>query len=196
MGTVKVTNIEPIADNGTVTLGGSGDTIALASGTKLTGHGQYVVEKIDDYTYSTNVSLSGGGSAYLDIAGGNTINFTPTSTNDVIYLTGGNNIRISGASMGAGLGFTQGTSSTLSSSDTIVKRTGRYSSAYTTGMPYIHSNLHAVITGLTADTTYYFDMFGQVYHASTGSVYFNYAGTETSDNARHYVIGKHYKYIG
>jgi len=32
MGTVKVTNIEPIADNGTVTLGGSGDTIVTGSG--------------------------------------------------------------------------------------------------------------------------------------------------------------------
>jgi len=32
MGTVKVTNIEPIADNGTVTLGGSGDTIAQGTG--------------------------------------------------------------------------------------------------------------------------------------------------------------------
>jgi len=39
MGTVKVTNIEPIADNGTVTLGGSGDTITLGSGAtnSLTG---------------------------------------------------------------------------------------------------------------------------------------------------------------
>ena len=34
MGTIKATNIEPIADNGTVTLGSSGDTFALGSGTK------------------------------------------------------------------------------------------------------------------------------------------------------------------
>tara|TARA_Y100000004_G_scaffold175983_1_gene216065 strand:+ start:281 stop:838 length:558 start_codon:yes stop_codon:yes gene_type:complete len=34
MGTIKATNIEPIADNGTVTLGSSGDTFALASGAK------------------------------------------------------------------------------------------------------------------------------------------------------------------
>tara|TARA_R100001480_G_scaffold64301_2_gene76508 strand:- start:518 stop:1066 length:549 start_codon:yes stop_codon:yes gene_type:complete len=32
MGTIKTTNIEPIADNGTVTLGSSGDTFALGSG--------------------------------------------------------------------------------------------------------------------------------------------------------------------
>jgi len=32
MGTIKTTNIEPIADNGTVTLGSSGDTFSLGSG--------------------------------------------------------------------------------------------------------------------------------------------------------------------
>ena len=34
MGTIKTTNIEPIADNGTVTLGSSGDTFSLGSGVK------------------------------------------------------------------------------------------------------------------------------------------------------------------
>ena len=32
MGTIKTTNIEPIADNGTITLGSSGDTFTLGSG--------------------------------------------------------------------------------------------------------------------------------------------------------------------
>jgi len=36
MGTIKATNIEPIADNGTVTLGSSGDTFTLASGVTQT----------------------------------------------------------------------------------------------------------------------------------------------------------------
>jgi len=39
MGTVKVTNIEPIADNGTVTLGGSGDTIVTGSGVTANSFG-------------------------------------------------------------------------------------------------------------------------------------------------------------
>ena len=34
MGTIKATNIEPIADNGTVTLGSSGDQFTLATGAK------------------------------------------------------------------------------------------------------------------------------------------------------------------
>ena len=32
MGTIKATNVEPIADNGTVTLGSSGDTFTVPSG--------------------------------------------------------------------------------------------------------------------------------------------------------------------
>ena len=39
MGTIKTTNIEPIADNGTVTLGSSGDTITVPSGVTLTNSG-------------------------------------------------------------------------------------------------------------------------------------------------------------
>ena len=37
MGTIKATNIEPIADNGTVTLGSSGDTITAPTGVTVGG---------------------------------------------------------------------------------------------------------------------------------------------------------------
>ena len=37
MGTIKTTNIEPIADNGTVTLGSSGDTFTVPSGVTVAG---------------------------------------------------------------------------------------------------------------------------------------------------------------
>jgi hypothetical protein len=37
MGTIKATNIEPIADNGTVTLGSSGDTLTVPSGVTVAG---------------------------------------------------------------------------------------------------------------------------------------------------------------
>ena len=39
MGTIKTTNIEPIADNGTVTLGSSGDTFTVPSGVTITNNG-------------------------------------------------------------------------------------------------------------------------------------------------------------
>ena len=37
MGTIKATNIEPIADNGTVTLGSSGDTLTVPTGVTVAG---------------------------------------------------------------------------------------------------------------------------------------------------------------
>ena len=37
MGTIKTTNIEPIANNGTVTLGSSGDTFTVPSGVTVAG---------------------------------------------------------------------------------------------------------------------------------------------------------------
>ena len=37
MGTIKATNIEPIADNGTVTLGSSGDTLTVPTGVTVSG---------------------------------------------------------------------------------------------------------------------------------------------------------------
>ena len=39
MGTIKATNIEPIADNGTVTLGSSGDTFTIPSGVTMVNNG-------------------------------------------------------------------------------------------------------------------------------------------------------------
>ena len=57
MGTVKVTNIEPIADNGTVTLGSSGDTIDLSTATnKLapnTGQLRFIASTTNQTTLTT-----------------------------------------------------------------------------------------------------------------------------------------------
>ena len=39
MGTIKATNIEPIANNGTVTLGSSGDTFTVPAGVTITNSG-------------------------------------------------------------------------------------------------------------------------------------------------------------
>ena len=76
----------------------------------------------------------------------NTINFTPTSTNDIIFLMIQilYNIQI--------LGFTQGTSSTLSSSDTKIAVTGQHSEYNTASALYSISNIQATVTGLSAST--------------------------------------------
>ena len=64
MGTIKATNIEPIADNGTVTLGSSGDTIAVGSGVTANGFGiggaeQYILtSKYEINSADTNEVLT------------------------------------------------------------------------------------------------------------------------------------------
>jgi len=65
MGTVKVTNIEPIADNGTVTLGGSGDTITLGSGATVTGNGLVGITEADQWRLSANYSYTTTGTVDL-----------------------------------------------------------------------------------------------------------------------------------
>jgi len=56
MGTVKVTNIEPIANNGTVTLGGSGDTITLGSGATVTGNGLVGITEADQWRLTADIT--------------------------------------------------------------------------------------------------------------------------------------------
>ena len=54
MGTIKTTNIEPIADNGTVTLGSSGDQFTLATGAKSS----FLYPAFEAYL-SSNQTISG-----------------------------------------------------------------------------------------------------------------------------------------
>ena len=56
MGTIKTTNIEPIADNGTVTLGSSGDTFTLGSGVKQSNmlYPSFFVRKIDNQSLASD----------------------------------------------------------------------------------------------------------------------------------------------
>ena len=68
MGTIKTTNIEPIADNGTVTLGSSGDTFTVPSGVTVnmssatqTGVGGANTPSFDARASSNQTGLTSGG---------------------------------------------------------------------------------------------------------------------------------------
>ena len=61
MGTIKATNIEPIADNGTVTLGSSGDQFTLATGAKSS-----FLYPAFDANMSDNQELTNGVTAKLN----------------------------------------------------------------------------------------------------------------------------------
>ena len=199
MSKLETNTIDTVSGTNTLTIGSSNtSTIAFKSGASFTGLGNYAIQKIDKYTYGTEVNIANTASTYSDIAGGNTINFTPTSTNDIIFLIGQNTLQYS-ATNGAGLGFTQGTSSTLSSSDTKIAVTGQHSEYNTASALYSISNIQATVTGLSASTTYYFDMHGVVYYGGgTQFTKFNKVSipSGTGADAMHSVIGIHYKYIG
>ena len=153
MSKLETNTIDTVSGTNTLTIGSSNtSTIAFKSGASFTGLGNYAIQKIDKYTYGTEVNIANTASTYSDIAGGNTINFTPTSTNDIIFLMGQNTLQYS-ATNGAGLGFTQGTSSTLSSSDTKIAVTGQHSEYNTASALYSISNIQATVTGLSASTT-------------------------------------------
>ena len=159
------------------------------------GVGNYVIEKIDQYSYGTVVTSSTPAN-YLDIAGGNTINFTPTSTSDIIFITGLNLLSMGSASDGAGIGIMRATSSSITSSDTVVERTGRHAVHHVGATSNYHiGKIITADTGLSASTTVYYEMFGQL-HGSNGVRHFNSSVSNDKESTRHKLIGIHYKYIG
>ena len=159
------------------------------------GLGNYVIEKIDQYSYGTVVTSSTPAN-YLDIAGGNTINFTPRSTSDIIFITGLNLLSMGSASDGAGIGIMRATSSSITSSDTVVQRTGRHAVHHVGATSNYHiGKIITADTGLSASTTVYYEMFGQL-HGSNGVRHFNSSVSNDKESTRHKLIGIHYKYIG
>ncbi len=67
MGTIKTTNIEPIADNGTVTLGSSGDTITIPSGVTQSGVGGTMTPAFYAYLNSTQSGIGDDTAAKITI---------------------------------------------------------------------------------------------------------------------------------
>ena len=159
---------------------------------KVSGLGNYVIEKVDDYSYNTSVSNTAE-SSYIDIAGGNTVSFTPTSSSDIISLQG-YVVGRSAEAAGMGIGIMRGTSSTISSSDTVVSVIGKHQ-FYPRGSGNSFNTMPINIndTGLTAGTTYFYEIYGLANDASL-TVIFQVSIAGGSNG--HYLSGTHYKYIG
>ena len=161
---------------------------------KLNGLGNYVVEKIDVYTNGTVVTGTGSIS-YIDIAGGNYLTFTPTSTSDYILFKGMCMIYVASQDRGVGLGIKRDTSTSISGSSDTVEFQGRYAMYSSSSSNYYAGNIIGSDTGLTAGTTYYYEMYGGI-HSDGGNKKFNFNSTDSVAGSRHKLIGIHYKYIG
>jgi len=100
------------------------------------------------------------------------------------------------ASAGAGIGIMRATSSSITSGDTAVERTGRHSVFHVGATSNYHiGKIIAADTGLSADTTVYYEMFGML-HGSSGLRHFNASVSNCNNSTKHKLIGIHYKYIG
>ena len=76
MGTIKTTNIEPIADNGTVTLGSSGDTFTMPSGATL------------DLSNATQTGVGGVNTpSFFAYRGGSVQNFSQNTATKIQFNT-------------------------------------------------------------------------------------------------------------
>ena len=165
------------------------NTFAAVSG------GTYTIHATDEYNYYTS---TGGTSAadYIDIAGGNYVSFTPTSTDDYILFNHYANIYM-GNGTGANTYLIMGTSTSIGSGDTKLNYCGRqaHGGSYSGSDDWDVSAKSFLMpcTGLSVGTTYYVEQAGAT--ASTGNWwYLNYGFTNNSGTYRiHHVGMTHYK---
>ena len=178
-------------------LGTAGQVVKVNSGAtalEFGGSGTYSVNDIQSYNYNTTVTGSGG-SNYHDIAGGNYLNFTPTSTDDYIHFMGYSNAYNASTSSGGCVYTMFGTSTTIGSGDTKVGYHGQHSNYWGNTsdnyMVYHHNYIYKCDT-LSAGTTYYAELAGATHAAST-STQFNNMATSASTDGRHRFQLVHYK---
>jgi hypothetical protein len=154
--------------------------------------GTYSLHDFQDYGFSTNVASASGDNQYVDIAGGNYLSFTPTSTDDIIIFFGRTTTYAAAQSSGGSVYVTFGTSTSITSSDTRILYRGTHTN-YTGGASdfYRDMTLHSFLkcTSLTPSTTYYAEMSGSNHN---DVVNFN-NGIGSMDNPKHYLCMVHYK---
>jgi len=161
--------------------------------------GNYSVHDFDAYFYDTSTTLGGGNENYLDISGGNTVNFTPTSTNDIIFFTHFCSIQWGNVAQGADVYLMmKAGSASIGSGDTKLNYNGQHAEYVNTVTDYyatVGKSFYLPCTSLSAGTTYYVEQAG----AKHGSNNVQFQGNRTGGtgltlgNAGHYVHLIHFK---
>jgi hypothetical protein len=168
---------------------------AAIVGSKLSGMGSYVVQAISRYNYQTAVTASSV-SNYVDISGGNFVAFTPTSTNDIIYLSHFCSVRQATLNTGVDTYLMMGTSSSITSGDTKLNYDGQnlFYDASNDMYHFISKSFLLPCTSLTPSTTYYIEQAGAQHNAN--SVTWNYTSANGSGDYKHHNVSLiHYKPI-
>ena len=165
-----------------------------ANGLEYGGSGTYSIHKIQRYVDSTTVIYTGGRTNYVDIANGNYLTFTPTSTDDFILFGLENSVYAHNHSHGTTVYVMYSTNTTIGSGDTKIMYDGQHA-FYGDMYHYTHSRtIMFPLSGLSVGTNYYFEMAGASHPNSSNRVDFNYQGTGAqSGQGQSVFYGIHYK---
>jgi hypothetical protein len=177
MGTIKTTNIEPIADNGTVTLGSSGDTITIPSGVTMVNNGTqtgfggantpyfYARRGTNQDSVSNDTSTK----VQFNTEDFDTGNEYDNSTNYRFVPANGNTYLIH-----AQIQFAASSNTILQEARTKLYKNGSEilemrNDGYTTNFNKTAPSLSRVVTGNGSD---YYEIYGRGYLSSSGTIKF------------------------
>ena len=163
-----------------------------ANGLEYGGVGEYSVHKIQGYQVNsgTNTQYTGGRTDYIDIAQGNYMTFTITSTNDYIVFNWSIETYSANNNHGHVTYIMYHTTSSISSSSTKLRYPGQHSNY---GSWYhLRSTSSSWVTGLSAGT-YYFELAGASHTNNTNRIDFGHSNTNQATDGNHFVVGVHYK---
>ena len=157
--------------------------------------GAFSINKIDHFNYQTTVTESSANVNYVNISGSNTVNFTPTSTNDKIFFSYVTNIENPGADRGCDIYLMmKAGSSSIGSSDTKLDYNGRHANYSGVGGNYMTISKSFILpcTSLSTSTTYYIQVAGATYNSGGNRFNLN-ASDATGDYKNLNVTMIHYK---
>ena len=162
--------------------------------------GTYSVHRIDTYSYSTEVANTSASTDYIDISAGNTVNFTPTSTDDFVFFSHSCNVNWpNGSPEGADVYLMmKAGSSAIGSGDTKLNYSGQhanYTNNLTDYYTIISKQIMVPCTSLTVGTTYYVEQAGANHNGNL--ITFNKSASNNSGFVtgmqKHHVTMTHYK---
>ena len=165
---------------------------ASANGLEYGGVGSYSVHNIQGYSIpsGTITQYTGGRTDYVDIAQGNYMTFTITSTNDYIVFNWSIETYQTNYNHGIATYIMYDTSTNITSSSTKLRYPGQHSQYGS--MNHMNQSNSSWVTGLSAGT-YYFELAGASHANNSNRVDFGHNNTNQGTDGNHFIVGVHYK---
>jgi len=187
--------VRGVSVNERLAIGSAGQLLKVnssANGLEYGGGGTYSVHNIQGYSIQrgTNVQYTGGRTDYVDIAQGNYMTFTITSTNDYIVFNWSIETYSPNDNHGHATYIMYHTTSSISSSSTKLRYMGQHSQYGSQN--HINMSQSSWVTGLSAGT-YYFELAGASHANNSNRVDFGHNNTNQDLHGNHFVVGVHYK---